>query len=97
MWRHCFGKPNGDTCVDKCLYIILLYITCYDLLFSAIERKKQYLYEMQVRPWTARKNNSIEAYLDLNHTVSGRCVGLCGYMHKRCDQRLCSSLFHDVT
>ena len=40
------------------------------LLSTAIEKKKIYLYEMQIRPWHARKNNSLAAYMDLNHTVS---------------------------
>lgn len=40
--------------------------------FSAIEKKKVYLYEMQIRPWNSRKNNSLAAYMDLTHTVSMR-------------------------
>ncbi|XP_052242636.1 putative ferric-chelate reductase 1 [Dreissena polymorpha] len=57
----------GFTVYQILILLFLEALKSYDAK-KTIERKKQYLYEMQVRPWAARKNNSIEAYLDLNHT-----------------------------
>ena len=29
-----------------------------------------YLYEMQIRPWNPRRNNSFSHYMDVSHSVS---------------------------
>ena len=36
---------------------------------SAVEKKKMYLYEMQIRPWNSRRNNSLSSYVDVSHSV----------------------------
>ena len=44
------------------MYIFVLNI-------SAVEKKKMYLYEMQIRPWNSRRNNSLSSYVDVSHSV----------------------------
>ena len=63
--------PNVLTMITSIYCVVLcVYGFSFYSLFTAIEKKKVYLYEMQVRPWNSRKNNSLSAYMDLNHTVS---------------------------
>ncbi|XP_052777506.1 putative ferric-chelate reductase 1 isoform X1 [Mya arenaria] len=56
----------GFTVYQILVLLFMEALKSYDAK-KTIDRKKQFLYEMQVRPWTARKNNSLAAYMDLNH------------------------------
>ena len=44
-----------------------MYIFIFDI--SAVEKKKMYLYEMQIHPWNSRRNNSLSSYVDVSHSV----------------------------
>ncbi|XP_053395614.1 uncharacterized protein LOC123525863 [Mercenaria mercenaria] len=60
----------GFTVYQILVLLFMEALKSYDAK-KTIDRKKTYLYEMQIRPWNARKNNSLAAYMDLNHTSKG--------------------------